>query len=136
MLEDKEITGIIVDAAIHVHKTLGPGLFESVYHRILPYELEQRGLRVQTKKKLPLRYGGLLIPEAFEVDMIVEDRVIVELKSVEQLAPIHSKQLLTYLRLMSLRVGLLINYNVPLLKDGIVRLVNGYEPSSTSSSSP
>lgn len=136
MLEDKEITGQIVDAAIKVHKTLGPGLFESVYQKVMTYELEQRRLRVAPKRMIGIRYGELYIPDAFEADLVVEERVIVELKSIEQLAPVHSKQLLTYLRLTGLRFGLLINFNVPLLKDGIIRLVNGFESGPLPSSSP
>jgi GxxExxY protein len=91
-------------------------------------------LVVRVKQKFPIHYGELLIPEAFELDLIVEEQVIVEMKSIEKLAPVHSKQLLTYLRLLNLRFGLLINFNVPLLKDGIVRLVNGFESNSLSSS--
>jgi GxxExxY protein len=134
-MQETEITGAIVDAAIKVHKILGPGLFESVYQKVWPFELEQRGLIVPTKQKFPIHYGELLIPEAFELDLIVEEQVIVEMKSVEKLAPVHSKQLLTYLRLLKLRLGLLINFNVPLLKDGIVRIVNGFESAALSSSS-
>ena len=134
MRDENELTGMVIEAAIKVHKILGPGLFESVYQRVVPYELELRGLHVQPKKMMPIRYGDLLIPDAFEADLVVEDQLIVELKSVEKLIPMHSKQLLTYLRLTGLRLGLLINFNVPMLKDGIVRLVNGFQPHSDVSS--
>lgn len=126
-VEDNEITGEIVDAAMKIHKSLGPGLFESVYQKVLTYELERRKFFVEPKKKVGIHYENLFIPDAFEADLIVEKRVIVELKSIDQLGPIHSKQLLTYLRLAEIRFGLLINFNVPLLKNGLVRLVNGYE---------
>lgn len=97
-MQDQEITGQIVDAAIKVHKTLGPGLFESVYQRVLAYELQQRHLHVEPKRMISIKYGELSVPDAFEADLVVEERVIVELKSINELAPVHSKQLLTYLR--------------------------------------
>jgi GxxExxY protein len=135
-MQDNEITGEIVDAAMKIHKALGPGLFESVYQKVLAYELEQRKLQVEPKKIIPIRYGDLIIAKGFEADLIVEERVIVELKSIDQLAPVHSKQVLTYLRLTGMRLGLLINFNVPLLKDGLVRVVNGYEGEFLSAESP
>lgn len=123
-MNENELAKEIVDSAFKIHVALGPGLFESVYHRVLRYELDRRGLSVQFKQKMSICYEGLTIEEAFEADLIVNDRVIVELKSVEALGNIHKKQLLTYLRLTRLRLGLLINFNVVLIKDGIVRVVN------------
>jgi len=118
------ISGQIVDAAIHVHMRLGPGLLESVYERILAYELEKRGLSVEQQVPVPIVYDDLRFEEGFRADLIVEQSVAVELKSVETLAPIHSKQLLTYLKLLDYRLGLLINFGSPLLKDGIKRIAN------------
>lgn len=123
-MNENELSKEIVDAAFKIHVTLGPGLFESVYHKVLAYELERRGLKVLVKQKIAIRYEDLMIDEAFEADLIVNDSVIVELKSVESLANIHKKQLLTYLRLSGLRLGLLINFNEVLIKDGMMRIVN------------
>ena len=123
-MRENEITGAIVDAAFRVHTALGPGLLESVYHKVLKYELERRELRVETFAKMPIVYDGVVIGEALVADLIVENLVIVELKSVERVEPVHKKQLLTYLRLTGKTVGLLINFNVALIKDGITRVVN------------
>lgn len=123
-MNENEVAKEIVDAAFKIHVTLGPGLFESVYHRVLAYELERRGLEVIVKQKMAIRYDDLIIEEAFEADLIVNNAVVVELKSVESLGNIHKKQLLTYLRLTEHRLGLLINFNEVLIKDGIVRVVN------------
>ena len=114
-----QISGQIVDAALKVHTRLGPGLLESVYERILAHELEQRGLAVERQIPVPIVYDGLRFEEGFRADLIVEKAVVVELKSVETLAPVHGKQLLTYLKLFDYRLGLLINFGAPLLKDGI-----------------
>lgn len=119
------ISGQIIDAALHVHTRLGPGLLESVYETVLAYELQQRGLAVERQIPVPIVYGTLRFEEGFRADLLVEKSVLVELKSVEALAPVHSKQVLTYLRLLDCRLGLLINFNVPLLKDGIKRIANG-----------
>ncbi len=114
-----------MDASFHVHGSLGPGLLESVYETILAYELERRGLRVTRQQPVPIVYQGTRIEMGFRADLIVEDQVIVEIKSVEAVAPVHKKQLLTYLRLADKRLGLLINFNVALIKDGITRVANG-----------
>lgn len=119
------ISGQIVDAAIHVHSRLGPGLLESVYETVLAYELQKRGLTVERQVPVPIAYESLRFEEGFRADLIVEKSILIELKSVEALAPVHSKQVLTYLRLLDCRLGLLINFNVPLLKDGIKRIANG-----------
>jgi GxxExxY protein len=122
---ENAISREIVDAAFHVHKNLGPGLLESVYEAILARELAKRGLRVARQHPVPIVYDGLKFDEGFRADLIVNDQVIVELKSVEQLAPVHKKQLLTYLRLADKRLGLLINFGAATIKDGIHRVVNG-----------
>src|SRR5256885_17061740 len=107
---DNQITAEIVDAAVKIHTRLGPGLFESVYETTLAYELKQRGLAFRAQCALPVVYDGIHLARGFRVDLVVEDRVIVEIKSVEALAPIHMKQLLTYLRLADKRLGLLLNF--------------------------
>ncbi len=129
-MTENAIAKEIVDAAFRIHTTLGPGLLESVYHAVLAYELAQRGLRTVSQQPIPVVYGTIRIDIGFRADLIVEDRVIVEIKSVEVLAPVHRKQLLTYLRLADKRLGLLINFNAALIKDGITRIVNGLEEES------
>jgi GxxExxY protein len=119
------ISGLIVDAAVSVHTKLGPGLLESVYARILAHELGKRGLSVESEVPVPVVYDGLKFEEGFRADLIVENSIVVELKSIETLAPVHSKQLLTYLKLLNFRLGLLLNFGAPLLKDGIKRIANG-----------
>ena len=116
---------IIVDAAYRVHKRLGPGLLESVYEIILAYELSERGLKVKRQVPVAIVYNDMKFDEGFRADIIVEDKVIVELKSVEKVVPVHKKQLLTYLRLADKRLGLLINFGSELIRDGISRVVNG-----------
>ena len=123
-MTENEIARTIVDAALTVHRELGPGLLESVYEAVLAYELGQRGLRVRRQVPVPIQYGNVRFDEGFRADLIVEERVIVELKSVEKPAPVHKKQTLTYVRLADLRLGLLINFGEVLLKNGITRLVN------------
>ena len=122
-----EISGEIVDAAFKVHLQLGPGLLESVYERVLAYELRKRGLTVETQQAVPIRYDGVDFDEGFRLDLLVNYSVIVEVKSIEQIAPIHKKQLLKYLKLRDKRLGLLINFNVELIKQGITRIANGIE---------
>lgn len=114
-----------MDAAFRVHTTLGPGLLESAYEAVLAYELEKRGLSVACQQALPLVYEGVHLGVGYCADMIVEGKIIVELKSVEKTAPVHYKQLLTYLRLGDKRLGLLINFGMVRIKDGIKRVVNG-----------
>jgi GxxExxY protein len=126
-MTENAIATKIIDAAFHIHNTLGPGLLESAYHAVLAYELTQRGLRAVSQQAIPVVYGTIQIDTGFRADLIVEDRVIVEIKSVEVLAPVHKKQLLTYLRLADKRLGLLINFNTALMKHGINRIVNGLQ---------
>ena len=113
----------VVDSAIKVHRTLGPGLLESVYEACLGRELDVRGIPIKVQVPVTVHYEGLRLEAGFRADLLVANQVIVELKAVEGLLPIHEAQLLTYLKLLDLRLGLLINFNVPLLKDGIRRLV-------------
>lgn len=123
-MSENELAAVIVDAALKIHRTLGPGLLESVYQATLGHELSRRGLRVVQQRGLPVCYEGIKLNLGFRIDLLVEEKVIVEIKSVEALAPVHRKQVQTYLRLMDLRLGLLINFNVELIKDGIQRVVN------------
>ena len=118
------ISGTVVDAAYHIHSALGPGLLESVYEVILARELEKRGLQVERQRPVPIVFDGLRFDEGFRADLIVENCVVVELKSVEEIARVHAKQLLTYLRLLDFRLGLLINFGAPVIKNGIRRIVN------------
>jgi len=124
-MTENEVAKQIVDAAFQVHTGLGPGLLESVYEVVLAYELEQRSLHVVRQQAVPVVYHGTRIEMGFRADLIVEDKVIVEIKSVEAIAAVHKKQLLTHLRLADKRLGLLINFNVALIKDGITRIANG-----------
>ena len=122
-----DVSGAIVDAAVKVHVALGPGLLESAYEAVLAYEIEQRGLRVERQQPIQIVYESLTVNDAFRADLIVEDLVIVELKSVETIHPVHKKQLLTYLRLSGKPLGLLINFGARLPLGGITRMVNGLE---------
>lgn len=117
----------VVDAAFKVHSSLGPGLLESAYEACLTHELTKRGYRVERQKPQPVIYEGLEIEVGYRLDLLVEDLIIIELKAVEQLAPIHQAQLLTYLKLSNKQLGFLINFNVPLIKDGIRRIANHFQ---------
>jgi GxxExxY protein len=123
-MQENEIARLIVDAAYQVHVTLGPGLLESVYETVLSYELEKRGLTVTRQMAIPVVYEQMSFDEGFRADLLVQGKVIVELKSVEKVASVHKKQLLTYLRLADKRLGLLINFGETLIKNGITRVVN------------
>jgi iron complex transport system substrate-binding protein len=122
------LTGEIVDASLKLHRALGPGLLESVYESLLAKELERRGIRAARQTPVSFEYDGLSFQDAFRIDLLVESRVIVELKSVERLAPVHAKQLLTYLRLTNLPIGLLINFGASTLKEGLHRIANSRAP--------
>ena len=126
-MRENEITGEIVDAAYKIHTRLGAGLLESVYEAVMAYELKKRGLRFERQKPIPVVYEGVHLQEGFRADFIVEDLVIIELKSVENIAPVHKKQLLTYLRLTNKHLGLLINFNVLKLTSGVKRIVNNFD---------
>jgi GxxExxY protein len=123
-MTENEIAKEIVNAAFKVHTRLGPGLLESVYETVLAYELTSRGLRAVRQQPIPVVYDEIKMDDGFRADLLVESRVIVELKSLEVIAPVHKKQLLTYLRLSDRRLGLLINFGSELIKDGITRVVN------------
>ena len=123
-MTENEIAKIIVDSAYKAHTVLGPGLLESVYEAVLAFELTKRGMLVEVQRGIPMIYEDINLDLGFRADLIVNGKVIVEIKSIEALAPVHYKQLLTYLRLMDKRLGLLINFNVDLVKDGIKRVVN------------
>jgi GxxExxY protein len=125
-MEINDITSIIIEESIKIHTDLGPGLFESVYEEILYYRLTKRGINVQKQVAVPVYYEEVKMDVGFRADLIVESKVVVEIKSIEAVAPVHHKQLLTYLKLTGLKVGLLINFNEALLKDGIKRIVNNY----------
>lgn len=118
-----EVAKVIVDAALKVHVVLGPGLLESAYEAVLAYELEQRGLVVQRQRPFDIVYEGLTVRDAFRADLVVADLVIVELKSLDDVHPVHKKQLVTYLRLSGKQLGLLINFGARLLRNGITRMV-------------
>jgi GxxExxY protein len=126
-MTENEVAKIIVDAAFTVHTRLGPGLLESVYEAIMEYELTKRGLKVVHQRPMPVTYEEVRMNIGFRPDLIVESKVIIEVKSVEVIAPVHMKQLLTYLRLSDKRLGLLINFGGALIKDGIRRVVNRLE---------
>ena len=123
-MQYNEITGTVIDTAINIHRKLGPGLFESVYRKVLGYELRKRGFDLLEEYPIPVVWDNVKMDIGFRVDLIVCRMVILELKSVEAITPIHKKQLLTYLRLADMRLGLLINFGQELLKDGIYRIVN------------
>ena len=122
---ENELSGVIVDCCFQIHKGLGPGIFESVYENILAYELKKAGLRIKRQHPIPVIWDGVKMDQGFRADIIVENKVIIEIKSVEYIAAVHKKQLLTYLKLTDLKLGLLVNFNEALIKDGIYRIANG-----------
>jgi GxxExxY protein len=124
-MKESELATKILDGAFAIHRALGPGLLESVYEVLLAHELKKRGLAVERQKPIRIRYDGLVFDEGFRADLVVESLVIVELKSVEALSPVHAKQVLTQLRVSGLKLGLLINFGEAHLKNGIKRLING-----------
>jgi len=126
-----EVTGIIIDSAVKLHQGLGPGLLESVYEVVLARDLDRRGLRVERQKSVDFEYDGLVFEDSLRVDLLIEKSVVVELKSVETLAPVHKKQVLTYLRLMNLPIGLLLNFGSATMKAGLHRIVNNLDPSAS-----
>ena len=124
-MTENQIAKHILDASFKVHTKLGPGVYETIYEALVAYELKKKDLVAERQKAMPIVYDGIQFPEAFRSDLIVGGKVIVELKSVEKLSPVHSKQLLSQLRLSGLKLGLLINFGEAHLKDGIKRIVNG-----------
>ena len=127
------VSAIIIHEALETHRELGPGLLESVYESVLAKKLTARGLTVQRQRPVPFIREGILYPESFRLDLLVEDTVVVEVKSVETDHPVFSKQLLTYLKILDLQVGLLINFGKPLLRDGLKRVVNGLQDENQNS---
>src|SRR5438046_6790860 len=126
-MTENEVAKQVVDVAYKIHTGFGPGLLESVYETIMAYELQKRGLQVIRQQPIPVVYEDIRMELGFRADLIIENRVVVEVKSVEAIAPVHKKQLLTYLRLTDKSLGLLINFNVDLIKGGITRVVNGLQ---------
>jgi GxxExxY protein len=122
-MEFDPLSNKVIGAALEVHRTLGPGLLESVYEQALAYELTSAGIKVQTQVAIPVAYKAIKLDCGFRLDLLVADQLIIELKSIEALVPLHDAQLLTYLKLTKLKIGLLINFNVPLLKQGLKRFV-------------
>ena len=124
-MDENEIAKIVVDLCLKIHKILGPGLLESVYEEVLVYELKKLGLIVVRQTGIPVVYETVRLDIGFKADVIIENKVILELKSVENLLPVHKKQLLTYLKLTNMKLGLLINFNENMIKNGITRIANG-----------
>ncbi|WP_396175671.1 GxxExxY protein [Flavobacterium sp.] len=124
-MTENELSKIIVDVSYKIHKRLGPGLLESVYEAILFHELSKKGLKIERQKPIPVIWDGIYLDIGFRSDLIVENKVIIEIKSVEQISNVHLKQLLTYIKITDLKLGLLINFNEALFKNGIKRVANG-----------
>jgi GxxExxY protein len=122
----EELASIAVDCGFHIHKDLGPGLLESVYEAVLAEALSQRGLGIARQQSVPISFRGITLPEAFRADIVIENSLVIEVKSVERNAPVHAKQLLTYLRLMKQPLGLLMNFGCETFRDGVKRVVNGH----------
>ena len=123
-MTENEISKVIVNTAYQIHNQLGPGLLESVYEEIMYFEFTKLGLQVNRQKAIPVIWNEIKMEIGFRADLVVENKVIIELKSVEKIAPVHPKQLLTYIKLSNIKLGILINFNEPLIKDGITRIVN------------
>lgn len=126
-MHENDISRVILDLSVKIHKELGPGLFESVYEEIICYELRKAGFQIQSQVPIQVVYDGKTFGKGFRADIIVENKVLIELKSVEKLSGVHKKQLLTYLKLTNIKLGLLTNFNEKLLKDGFERVVNNLE---------
>lgn len=125
--ELEALASLVVDCGFHIHKELGPGLLESVYEAVLAKRLPNNGLQIDRQKPVEIQFDGMTLKEGFRADLIVEDHLLIELKSVERLAPVHAKQTLTYLRLMNLPLGLLINFGGSTFREGIKRIANNYQ---------
>ncbi|RMB53892.1 GxxExxY protein [Sphingomonas sp. PP-CE-3A-406] len=132
MVDIDRITGDVIDVAIRIHRDLGPGLLESVYETVLAGKLAAMGYRVERQRPVDIEFEGMCFAAAFRIDLLVDERLILEIKSIDQLSPVHAKQLLTYLRLTKQPVGLLINFGGEMLKEGVRRLVNNHYPLSAS----
>ena len=127
-MDIEELASIAVDCGFHLHKGLGPGLLESVYEAVMADQLTRKGLHVVRQAPIPIRYDGVTLAEAFRADLLIEGRLLIELKSVERLSPLHGKQVLTYLRLLDMPLGLLINFGGETFKEGVKRVVNNHRP--------
>ena len=125
MIKGNQLTSVIIGSAIEVHRNLGPGLLESTYEECMAFELQERKLIVQRQHEIPVLYKGNKLGQKYRIDLLVNNQVIIELKSIKKIEPIHDAQLLTYLKLANIRYGLLLNFNVPVMKQGIKRLLNG-----------
>ena len=123
-MRENELAAIVIDCGLKVHRKLGPGLLESVYEECLHYEILKKGLKIERQKILPVEYDNIQLTNGYRLDLIVEDKLIIELKAVEDIHELHFAQLLTYIKLSKTKLGLLINFNVPLFKDGVRRVVN------------
>ena len=127
----EEVARIVVDCGYHIHRRLGPGLFESVYEAILAQSLSDRGLKVERQKPIEIKYDQMVFSEGFRADLLVEDCLLIELKSIEALNPVHMRQLLTYLRLMDLPLGLLMNFGAATYGSAVQRVINGFDHQKT-----
>jgi GxxExxY protein len=125
-MTENELARLAIDCGLRVHRKLGPGLLENIYEECLVYELKKKGLKVERQVPLPLKYEEITFSTSYRLDILVENKLIIELKSVENFAPVHTAQILTYLKLADLSLGLLMNFNVELFKYGIKRVINGY----------
>ena len=130
-MKENEITGDILDSAIKLHRRFGPGMLESIYEQLLEAELIRRGHKVERQKSISFEYDGLWLENAFRVDLLVDDKIVVELKSAEQMKPVFMKQVKTYLVAMNLQVGVVVNFGMNTIKEGYVRVVNGFEDNQT-----
>ena len=126
-MQINQLTGQIIGAAIEVHKALGPGLLESAYEECLSYELAHRNIKIERKKSIPLQYKDINLDCGYRLDILVEESIILELKSCDKIEPIHEAQILTYMKLLDIQIGFLMNFNVPVMKDGIHRYVNSFK---------
>jgi GxxExxY protein len=125
-METNNLTGIVVDTAIKIHSVIGPGCFEKVYEEILYFELAKRNLNIERQLTMPIKYETLYIPDAYRIDLLLEEKVIIEIKCVENILPVHFKQVMTYLKLKNLKNGILLNFKTDLMKDGIHRVFNNF----------
>ena len=121
-----DLTGAIIGGAIEVHRNLGPGLLESAYESCLLWELRQKGLRAESQVPVPIRYKGLQLDAGYRIDLLVQDKIIVELKAIDKIQPIHTAQVLTYLKMTNLKMALILNFNVELMRSGIKRIINDF----------
>jgi GxxExxY protein len=133
---ENKITHEIMDCFLKVHKAMGPGLLESIYEECLCYELQKRNMSFSRQISLPILYDGISLKNSLRLDLVVENKVVLELKSIEKILPIHEAQILSYLKLSKLPIGFLVNFNVPLIKNGVKRFVNNFGENSATSASP